>query len=479
MLGFLLTLMVVFFGSIVYEFEHAAQPEKFRTIPETLYWGVITMTTVGYGDLFPITTAGRLVTGVAMIFGVMSIALPVTLVGAESVKAYDRLIERKRHLALKKGRKSKHRTSSQATEGIEAFVNVAVNYHLLWGGSARLKVWSLLDDPSSSKFAKALSLLMALVIVISSLNIVFASMSELDDNISSEVWRVIEVVCVAIFTVELVSRFVILPELAEDRDSFLGRSLGGVGIWINSRSKFFGSPFNLIDLLAVLPFYIDLLNPNSNGSGPWAAVRVIRLSRLARVFKLGSQSQVVDTFVTSLKNSAPAMMMLGMFVFSYLLFFGSLLYECEKDVEDTQFVSVPASFWWAISTLTTVGYGDMTPKTTAGKVISCFAAISGIVGITTPLSIIGVFFAELAGLKAEAKHNHNGTNPDIDPMAAMQNTDEDKRVRLVWMRLNEAVESIRTEFPDFEVDLARVEIVQIEERKEDPWSLEMNDTSLS
>merc|ERR1719446_288665 len=98
--------------------------------------------------------------------------------------------------------------------------------------------------------------------------------------------------------------------------------------------------FNLIDLFAIVPFYISAIT-GSNDSGPWAALRVMRLIRIVRVFKLGKHSRAVDTFMGAMKLGKPAAIMLGVFLFAYFLLFGALLFECERDQPDTMFLSIP------------------------------------------------------------------------------------------------------------------------------------------
>jgi hypothetical protein len=109
--------------------------------------------------------------------------------------------------------------------------------------------------------------------------------------------------------------------------------------------------YSIIDLLSILPYYITLAIHTS--SGPWAALRVIRLIRLVRIFKLGSQSQTITAFTTSLRMGLPAMGMLAMYLCTYLFLFGSVIFECEKNQDDTLFTSIPATFWWGMATITT------------------------------------------------------------------------------------------------------------------------------
>lgn len=84
---------------------------------------------------------------------------------------------------------------------------------------------------------------------------------------------------------------------------------------------------------------------------------------MVRILKLGRYSAGMRTFALTLRSSARQLGMMGMVLFTGVIFFGTLMYYVEKDEPDTPFTSIPATFWWAIVTMSTVGYGDCTPST--------------------------------------------------------------------------------------------------------------------
>ncbi|RCN42167.1 Ion channel [Ancylostoma caninum] len=103
------------------------------------------------------------------------------------------------------------------------------------------------------------------------------------------------------------------------------------------------------------------------------------------------------TFALTLRSSARQLGMMGMVLSTGVVFFSTLLYFVEKDEEDTPFTSIPAAFWWAIVTMTTVGYGDYVPVTIPGKLIASGAIISGVLVLALPITIIVDNFMKVSG----------------------------------------------------------------------------------
>ncbi len=193
---------------------------------------------------------------------------------------------------------------------------------------------------------------------------------------AGRLFGVIETVSVLLFTVEYLLR---LWSCTSDKKYTAP---------ISGRLRFARSPFLLIDLAAILPSYLPFLGAN------FLFLRAVRLNRLFRAVKLGRYSKALQTFsrVVAAKRyellTSFAVISMGLFMVS------SFEYFAEHDAQPDTFSSIPAALWWGIGTMTTAGYGDVVPKTTAGKIIGSVGALLGIVGFALPAGIFAGGFVE-------------------------------------------------------------------------------------
>lgn len=236
-------------------------------------------------------------------------------------------------------------------------------------------LWAFLEDPSSSKAANIFAITSVGIIVLSLIMFVVETLPEFAPTTISvngtditypnkhEKWMFnVNTAVICWFTVEFILRLICCP----------------------NKLKFFIEPGNIIDFLSILPYYISLALA-SNQKGSFAMLRVIRV---LRVFKLARHSRGLQILGNTLKASFNELMMLGFFLFVMILIFGSCVYYAEYSAKGTKFVSIPNSFWWAIVTMTTVGYGDMYPTTFWGKIVGAMAVVCGVLTIALPVPVV-------------------------------------------------------------------------------------------
>nr|XP_033814493.1 potassium voltage-gated channel subfamily D member 2 [Geotrypetes seraphini] len=181
----------------------------------------------------------------------------------------------------------------------------------------------------------------------------------------------LDTACVMIFTVEYLLRLAAAP----------------------SRYRFVRSVMSIIDVVAIMPYYIGLvMTDNEDVSGAFVTLRVFRVFR---IFKFSRHSQGLRILGYTLKSCASE---LGFLLFSLtmaIIIFATVMFYAEKGSPSSKFTSIPASFWYTIVTMTTLGYGDMVPKTIAGKIFGSICSLSGVLVIALPVPVIVSNFSRI------------------------------------------------------------------------------------
>ncbi|XP_060931652.1 potassium voltage-gated channel subfamily A member 3-like isoform X2 [Limanda limanda] len=254
------------------------------------------------------------------------------------------------------------------------------------------QVWLLFEYPESSGPARGIAIVSVLVILISIVIFCLETLPEFreearapDDHLQgngtargtkpnpfTDPFFIVETLCIIWFSFELLVRFLACP----------------------SKPAFFKNIMNTIDIVAIMPYFItlglELAEHQGNGQQAMslAILRVIRLVRVFRIFKLSRHSKGLQILGQTLKASMRELGLLIFFLFIGVILFSSAVYFAETDDPDSGFSSIPDAFWWAVVSMTTVGYGDMCPVTIGGKIVGSLCAIAGVLTIALPVPVI-------------------------------------------------------------------------------------------
>uniref|UniRef100_UPI00398EA503 A-type voltage-gated potassium channel KCND2 n=1 Tax=Pristiophorus japonicus TaxID=55135 RepID=UPI00398EA503 len=247
--------------------------------------------------------------------------------------------------------------------------------------TARQKVWRAFENPHTSTLALVLYYVTGFFIAVS----VMANVAEtvpcgaLPGGVTelpcgeryALAFFCLDTACVMIFTVEYLLRLMAAP----------------------SRYRFVRSVMSIIDVVAIMPYYIGLImTDNEDVSGAFVTLRVFRVFR---IFKFSRHSQGLRILGYTLKSCASE---LGFLLFSLtmaIIIFATVMFYAEKGSTATKFTSIPAAFWYTIVTMTTLGYGDMVPKTIAGKIFGSICSLSGVLVIALPVPVIVSNFSRI------------------------------------------------------------------------------------
>ncbi|TXD39297.1 ion transporter [Lujinxingia vulgaris] len=234
----------------------------------------------------------------------------------------------------------------------------------------RAILYELMVSESNRQAARMMRVFLTLLISVNVAVSILGTVSALS-QIYGSVFYYINLISVVIFVIEYLVRVWVCVE--DGRSSVLGRI------------KFMASPMMLIDLVAIVPAFL-----------PQGVVdlRTIRVFRLLRILKLSRHSRalrVMLTVVQSKRNELGATAFVG---FLMLIAASTVVYYLEFPVQPEVFSSIPATMWWGVATLTTVGYGDMAPVTPLGRIAGAVVATIGVGMFALPAAILSSGFVE-------------------------------------------------------------------------------------
>ena len=267
------------------------------------------------------------------------------------------------------------------------------------GGGASLtlreRVHLFMTEPGSSRGAFYFSIFFMVLILLSTLAFVMETVPNLSSDEeygnpdNKPFWFWSETVFTACFTAEYFVAFAASPR----------------------RRSFPCQIFSIVDLLAIVPYYVELIFMLVDGSSNvnLRFIRVVRLARVFRILKMGKKFDGADILYQVIKTAFPALVPPFFFLFLGIVFFSSCIYICEQGEYDktdhlfyvddvhgnrvvSTFISIPESLWWCLVTMTTVGYGDTSPQTIMGRLVASLAMIFGVIFSAMPIAIIGATF---------------------------------------------------------------------------------------
>ncbi|THH09104.1 hypothetical protein EW145_g2253 [Phellinidium pouzarii] len=249
----------------------------------------------------------------------------------------------------------------------------------------------LLEHPNASTAAFTVHVAITSLILFSAVVTVLETIPAFHST-SPSVWFGIETGLVALFTVE-----------------YIARALA----WSSSWTLLMGwslSFFGIIDLLAIMPYYIELLiGVDTSVMFRFSILRTFRLLRVFRAFRTNNTiTLTIEVMYLSVKRSQHALLALGFFLLMFLVVFSTVLYFAERgtwdpiletfidaDGEPSQFSSIPAAAWFVLVTITTVGYGEITPRSFLGRLLTVPLLVCGLLLIALPSFVLGREFSVL------------------------------------------------------------------------------------
>lgn len=233
-------------------------------------------------------------------------------------------------------------------------------------------VEELLEPDSDGRLGKTVDWVVLVLILLNTFAVMLGTVPALKAEYGT-LFRSVEMLAVGVFTVEFLARIWVAPVGPVER--------------VSARLDKVREPYMLVDLLAVAPFWLgSLFGVTVPG--------VTLLLRLVRVLKIARYNSSMTTFTRIIRRKGDDLLVSVLGTGVLLVLAASLMHIAEGDIQPDAFGSIPAALWWAGVTLTTVGYGDVTPVTAAGRVLAVVLALLGIGLVGLPASILASGFIE-------------------------------------------------------------------------------------
>jgi hypothetical protein len=316
-------------------------------------------------------------------------------------------------------------------------------------GTVAERVFIFFDDANATRGSKWMAIFVMVVILVSTAAFIAestpaartrpaacrangAAPTQVDcEPVSGRTFELIEMVCIAIFTTDYIARMFTVPFVRAHLAGIKARQGRDAPSGARVLRKYATQPLNVIDFLAIAPFYIEL--GVGGGGSQLAVIRVLRLARILRIFKMGKHNKGMQMLAKVLAISVPALNILTFYSIIATVLFGACFYFFEGQhlySVDPQFTnatlaaaaggmhfpagvyvrpdvtglvrqtvtpvrSIAWAFWWVLTTITTVGYGDLFPTTFEGKLVGIITFYVGVITLALPITILGMNFEKV------------------------------------------------------------------------------------
>lgn len=234
--------------------------------------------------------------------------------------------------------------------------------------SLRQKLYQVLEHPENARSLNGLNTFLWVLIILN----VFAIIMESEPSIGEQyqpfffVFEVFSIIC---FTLEYLTRVWVSIEPSDDKHP------------IRSRLRYMLTPLAIIDLIAIIPFYLGFFFGFND-------LRILRSLRLLRILKVTRYSRSLELLMSVLRQETENLLSVLSMLLVLMVLAAAGIYVVESEVQPEVFGSIPKALWWALVTLTTVGYGDAVPITLWGRLFSAVITISGIAVAALPAGIL-------------------------------------------------------------------------------------------
>ncbi len=245
------------------------------------------------------------------------------------------------------------------------------------------RVFLLMDRPDGSKYNRMFNTALMTLIILNVVAVILETVQSIYDAYETAFF-IFDTFSIVVFSIEYILRLWTCTAV----ERFKGRYVG--------RLKYIFTPMAIVDLIAILPSLVPLFIDMD-----LRVLRAMRLFRLVRLLKLARYSLAIRTLVKVGREKKPELIVVFSFGLVLITASASIMYFAEHDAQPEKFSSIPRTMWWAVATLTTVGYGDVYPITNLGRFLGAVIACIGVGLFALPAAILSSGFTSIKDLENE------------------------------------------------------------------------------